>query len=319
LGEGEDTSYEESRGYLEQLRGRARYVDYLLVQLEDEADIVEMCERHALYLIRAFELLRGNKIEELDDDALKRKFTPTCLEKEDYFECFEIDVTFGWSFHPDHCGLAALDDYQRLVPLNEGGHEYLEWEQYRLFYHTYQLDLEYLEYWEEISKKLKWVEYYVCLDLDITSPEWMKMTSRAAYQATEIATRFPNITRTLAYLGYQECVISMRRDVSRSRELDGISFESWKRLAKQDSFCDALKEFPELNNIPLRQSIAECVLHKHGYSDMEEHDAQDKVCKLIGRALQEKLQKTVGPKTFDQYIRKKVKIAEYIGLIPTAM
>jgi hypothetical protein len=50
-------------------------------------------------------------------DKLQEDYPPSRLE-ERFFRCNEEDGKLDWSFHPDYCKLAGLEDYQRLVPQN---------------------------------------------------------------------------------------------------------------------------------------------------------------------------------------------------------
>lgn len=37
----------------------------------------------------------------------------------------------------------------------QGGCEYVHWNVYRKYFHKYEIELEYLDFWEELSKNLK--------------------------------------------------------------------------------------------------------------------------------------------------------------------
>lgn len=50
----------------------------------------------------------------LGEDEISDEF----ITEMGFFMRLEKDGTFDWCFFPDYCLLAALDDYQRLVPLN---------------------------------------------------------------------------------------------------------------------------------------------------------------------------------------------------------
>lgn len=39
--------------------------------------------------------------------------------------------------------------------LIQGGCEYVHWNVYRKYFHKYEIELEYLDFWEELSKNLK--------------------------------------------------------------------------------------------------------------------------------------------------------------------
>lgn len=52
-------------------------------------------------------------------DKLKEDYPPGCHPvRERSFKCCEEDGELDWSFHPDYCKLAGLEDDQRLVPRN---------------------------------------------------------------------------------------------------------------------------------------------------------------------------------------------------------
>lgn len=48
------------------------------------------------------------------EDELSDEF----IREMEFFMRFEEDGTFDWYFYPDYCWLAALNDYQRLLPIN---------------------------------------------------------------------------------------------------------------------------------------------------------------------------------------------------------
>ncbi|KAL6633540.1 hypothetical protein ACP70R_026211 [Stipagrostis hirtigluma subsp. patula] len=288
FGMGEDISTEEYKGFLSLLPKATPHVD-VLPRLDSEQEI-ELHERLALCRIKACKLLQGEAIVDLDTDKLRRVYPPECIKKNGYFECYEEDGTLGWFFHPDHCELAALDDYQRLVLKNEGGYEYMDWNGYCLGYHTYEIDREYVKYCETISKEIKWIEDYVALN-STCREEWFKLTNRGAFQAMKIATRFTKISVGLAHLAFMEYISNLSEDFYNSKELDGVFFEVWKRVTKQQkSFRDALKEVHELNKFQLRQRLMEYVL-QHDCSDMETHFGLERLAfmgRLIARRFRSK-------------------------------
>ncbi|GJN17825.1 hypothetical protein PR202_gb04924 [Eleusine coracana subsp. coracana] len=210
------------------------------------------------------------------------------LEEQEYFKRFEKDGTFDWFFHPDHCSLACLDDYQRLVPRNFGG-EYVNWDEYRKYFHSYEIEKEYVQYCEELSEKLKWMEGYVL----------MKPTSRTDF------------------------VDDMTFDACWFKELDGVYFEVWQRITKlKMSFRDALDEVCNLNKYPLRQPRMKRALD----TDCSKMEKEFHTCikGITGEVTDERAQELIAeavkqlkekPKFYVHYIKKKIIIARVIGLI----
>ncbi|TVU22664.1 hypothetical protein EJB05_32379 [Eragrostis curvula] len=322
-GTGEDISDEEYIGFLDVLPRFSPCVNDLLFLNIDQR--IKLYERHTLYRIKACKLLQGHSIDSLDDAKLQRMYPSERLMEKGYFRCYEENGTFGWFFHPDHCKLAALDDYQRLVLLNDGGYEYMQWDNYRCNYLTHDIDREYVKYCETVSEELRWLEDYVALDVTCRH-EWRKLSNKAALQAMKIATRFTKISVGLARLAFQEYKSRLFFYFRNLEELDGVYFEIWKRVIKQQkSFREAVKEVYELNKFPLRQNLMKyalsgnwslwetkfhtCTAGIHGQID------ESKARWLITRTLEAMFKR---PKGYEEYARKKLKIAELIGLIPKA-
>uniref|UniRef100_A0A453ITB4 Uncharacterized protein n=1 Tax=Aegilops tauschii subsp. strangulata TaxID=200361 RepID=A0A453ITB4_AEGTS len=153
------------------------------------------------------------------------------IKEQGYFKRFETDGTLDWSFPSDYINCALLNDYQRLVPRNYGGSEYIRWSEYHEYLNSYEIEQEYVEYSEELAKQLKvciadhvnlrflfssleisglitiiflwqqWMEDYI--HFDRPSFKYDFISSRGAYQAIKIAaTGFRGITPALAYNGY---------------------------------------------------------------------------------------------------------------------
>ncbi|TVU04162.1 hypothetical protein EJB05_50255, partial [Eragrostis curvula] len=330
----QDISKEEYMGFLDLLPNKSTpYVDDLH-RLDIEQQI-KLYERHAFYRIKACKLLQGHSIDSLDDGKLQRMYPPEHLEQKGYFKCYEENCTLGWFFHPDHCELAALDDYQRLALVDDGCYEYRDWDSYSRSYHTHELDREYVKYCETIIKEIRWLEDYVALD-STCRVEWDKLSSRAARQAMKIATRFTKISVGLAHLAFMEYKSRLSFNFRNLKEMDGVYFEIWKRVVKQKmSFKQALKEVCERNKFPLRQDFMKYVLN-NGFSAWETkfdictagiHEQFDETearwliketLKAMYIADMKLLYSVRGQKGYEQYARKKLKIAELIGLIPTA-
>lgn len=289
---------------------------------------------HALYRFRylKYQFPHQTSKEELLDDELKSlldRSEDDCnlnfLKKERFFRRFEKDMTLDWFIHPDYRYCSSLTDYQRLVLKNYGGTEYSEWSEYHKYLHSYKVEKEYVKYCGELSKKLKWMEDYYCKYCP--SLEWNYITTRGAYQAIKIAaTYFHEITPTLAYNGYNEWKGIMVYDATWFKDYDGLYFEIWRRVTQEmKSFRDALEEVCSLNRFPLRQrrmkGALECdytmELMETEYQTCTEAiasgDTEEKARKLIAEAVKTLVNK---PKSYEQYIRKKIEIARIIRILP---
>uniref|UniRef100_A0A452YQ29 Uncharacterized protein n=1 Tax=Aegilops tauschii subsp. strangulata TaxID=200361 RepID=A0A452YQ29_AEGTS len=126
-------------------------------------------ERLALYRIRASKMTQGVSMDELDDMTLRKECLPEALEEMYYFGDYDHDDTIDWYLDPDHSVHSYLSDYHRLVLKNGDGTRYLDWEKYCSWFTTYETDEEYLKYFEEISKKIKWIKRY--MEFERGSPE----------------------------------------------------------------------------------------------------------------------------------------------------
>ncbi|CAN6312106.1 unnamed protein product [Urochloa humidicola] len=326
LGLGEDISSAEFLKYFKQLPTKPAVNTY--IKLKDEK-LTPIYERHARYRIRylklspkeskyklATELKQHNAMDLVEEDL-----SGELLAKMRYLKHLEKDDTLDWFFHPDLCRVQALDDYQRLVPRNHGGCEYADWDKYQKFFYSYETEQEYINYCEELSRKLKWMEDYVLINE--RSLRWGKINTRGVYQAIKIATGFSKITGELAYTGYYECVDNLRFNAFWLNDLDGIYFEIWRQMTKQMSFRDALEEVYKSGMFPLRQERMKYALDID-CSDMEiefrtctasvtSEVTEDRARELIAEAVK----KMDRPKPYEHYIRRKIAIAQAIGLIPT--
>ncbi|XP_062183831.1 uncharacterized protein LOC133887860 isoform X2 [Phragmites australis] len=126
----------------------------------------------------------------------------------------------------------------------------------------------------------------------------------------KIATSFTDISVGLVCLAFMEYASSICHDFYTLKELDGVYFEIWKRVTKQQrSFEDALKEVYKLNKFPLCQGLLAYWLH-YDCSHWETQVPEDKAVELIATTLKKMYKKTKG---YEQYARKKLKIAELLG------
>ncbi|KAM3406183.1 hypothetical protein ACQJBY_000315 [Aegilops geniculata] len=326
LGLGDNVSTTDYCVYRNQLPARPD------VDISTELDAVQLKElnvRHALYRIKYYQLSQNVPEDKLCYDKLKEDYPPSRLEEERFFKCYEKDGKLDWSFHPDYCKLAGLEDYQRLVPQNYGGYDYVRWDEYHKEFHSYEIEQEYVKYCEELSKKLKWMEAYVLKEQ--TSLMRGMILTRGTFQAMKIATDFSKIHANLAFSGFYEWFKSMAFDVTNYKEFDVLYYEIWQRC-NQEKFRDALDEVYELNRFPLSQNRMRCALENDTFcSEFEEEFlgftaclkefaedksqiTEDKALELIAEALRKETPK---PKFYEDYCRKKIDIAQAIGLIPS--
>uniref|UniRef100_A0A452YQ46 Uncharacterized protein n=1 Tax=Aegilops tauschii subsp. strangulata TaxID=200361 RepID=A0A452YQ46_AEGTS len=115
------------------------------------------------------QMTQGVSMDELDDMTLRKECLPEALEEMYYFGDYDHDDTIDWYLDPDHSVHSYLSDYHRLVLKNGDGTRYLDWEKYCSWFTTYETDEEYLKYFEEISKKIKWIKRY--MEFERGSPE----------------------------------------------------------------------------------------------------------------------------------------------------
>ncbi|XBI68923.1 hypothetical protein VPH35_048065 [Triticum aestivum] len=308
----DDITEEEFSRDREVLSSRRHEIDHTEAELEEE-EADRLSHKYARYRLKACLLLKGMPI---DDAALECKYTPELAL--DYLS----DGAFGWCFDLNLCLPVSLSDYQRLVPCNEGGDEYESWSEYREFYSTPGTDRDYLLYWDTIVKDLKWIEEHVLKSFS----EWHELHEKASCQAVRIAARFTNIHPRLAYYGFLEYKQSTRFYLKFVKDLDYVFFEIWKLVNRQICFRDAMQHVYEENPFPLRKRELERELSRSGSFRLEEQfrrcteGISKEVPEWIARKLisQEVRFKCALPKTYAQYARKKLKIAEVIGLIPKA-
>ncbi|XP_044328701.1 uncharacterized protein [Triticum aestivum] len=218
--------------------------------------------RHAVYRIISYKLLNKESKNELcrlelmecPMDLLdKDEFPKDFLVEMQYFSFFERTGALDWFFDPDLP--AGLNDYQRLVPHDHGHGEYAFWGAYRSYFHSYEMQLEYIKYFETLLRELEWLKD--CLPRKFSSRTVNKIRTRGIYQATKIAARFCNITPHLARIGFDDCFTYMSFEATWCNGSDDLYFEIWKRVTQQkESFRNTLKEVYELNKCPsLQESI----------------------------------------------------------------
>ncbi|XP_072151465.1 uncharacterized protein [Setaria viridis] len=339
LGVGEDIDQEELQRYYEQLPCEPPRVDTSL-QLDDE-QIKKLQVHHVLCRIKYYKVTQqGRKDDphdaELEDDyhlcRLKEKHKCFVedetkldgdhildyLDNEGLLVYIEKDYTFDWSFK--YLTVAALDNYQRLVPQNC----YVHWDDYCNYFHKYEIELEYLDFWEELSKQLKWMEDYI--HTGWPTLKWRRICSRGESQAINTATGFSNITVRLAHAAYYVGSLAhMNVEFCWYKELDGVYFEIWKRVTKlrfAKSFREALDDVYKLDKFPLRHHLMKYALESNCFEmEMEFRNCTEGITEVTEEKAQELIADAITklrtrPKFYAQYIRKKMEIARAIGIIP---
>ncbi|XP_051226124.1 uncharacterized protein [Lolium perenne] len=311
---------EEYMADCETLAARIPEIDTYHELEQDETNKLHL--KHALYRIKACLLLKGKPLDELDDVELEHKYPPEFIVDNNYFFHYVRDGLFGWYFDTDLCYKKYLTDYQRLVLFNDGGDEYTSWRRYVEYYSTPEADRDYLQYWETIVKELKWFEHHVLIKE--SSYEWAEIRSKAMLQALRIAVGFPNMTMELAAIGFHEYIWKTRINLMFVKDLDGIFFEIWKRTHEdhQLRFRDALDQVYRENLFSAHDRSMKYEL-TYGDSQMERkfrnctegisHSVPKyKARELIAHTIRW-TRRSSG--TYEQYARKKLRIAELLGLI----
>jgi len=284
----------------------------------DEKQQVEVYHRLSRYYIKDLKLPSPG--EEPLDAQRNKELEPLHVYEQIFLQRVNEDPE--WYFHPEHCKLAGLDDYQRLVLCYDP--MYGDWDGYRRTYHTYREDLEYVKFREEISEKIKWIEDEAALMGD----QQRRNELVASYQSLNIALQFCNISGRAAISGFREHIDGLRFDFNcrkESKDLVGLYLVLWKQVAKKKvNFGDALRQLYEDNIFPCRKFLIKCALDnpdtsliKYNYDTYvdgtDEKLMEDEARPLIIEAVNKMLMKRMN---YLDYTRKKLAIAAHIGLIP---
>ncbi|XP_048567198.1 uncharacterized protein LOC125547319 [Triticum urartu] len=224
---GDDITAEEFAKYSGQLKTR-RPAEIDTKTGLDQEQLDSLLAKYKRYRFKAYLLLLGKPVDELEEAALESKYPMELALENDFFYPCHHDSAFGWYFDSDLCLLANLSDYQRLVLPNRGGNEYEydRWSQYKAFYNTPDADREYVLYWEKMVKEMKWLENHVLKDF----LEWEPMRRKGLYQSIKIANGFTNIHLGLACHGFEEYVLRTRLYRLFVEGLDRAFLEIWKRV-----------------------------------------------------------------------------------------
>ncbi|XP_044432085.1 uncharacterized protein [Triticum aestivum] len=294
----------------------------------DEEHQRELYERLTLYRIKASKLAQGVCIDDQNDVALRKEYSSDNLE--DLFDYYKKADSVDWYFDRGYCLLADLDDYQSLVLTNgDDGRRFCDWETYRSFFTSYEIDEEYVKLFEEISKKIKWLKRY--MEYERASSKWKEMDDRGFCQAAKIAAGFPRMSYKLTLMAYEENVWNLMFDYWQREDIDRLFFEIWKFATKKMGATDKKIDFRaglvdvcRRNIFPRYRKRMQFALDHSTLSDLESNfdtcvedipdDATEDVAwRLITSAVWNKLHK---PKMWHQYIMRKMEIAKHIGLGP---
>uniref|UniRef100_A0ACD5T846 Uncharacterized protein n=1 Tax=Avena sativa TaxID=4498 RepID=A0ACD5T846_AVESA len=290
---------------------------------DDPEQLNKVHERLALYRIKANELFLEGK--DLDIAQLKEDYSSDTLRDEGYFEHYEMNRE--WYFNPEYCKRSALDDYQRLVLRCDVDDTYTNWESYHRTCATLKCDLEFLQFYEELSSKLKSIE-----DDDVEPTKEHFVAQRNIYdikahdEAPKIAARFCNISAHLVYIGVTDSACSAMFDLVYRKDLDRVLFDIWKRIAKDKvDFKVALEDLYKRGLYPLQQRFIKAELEEHSLrsitikeayythvSHIDEKVPEDEVLVLIKEAIDKIVPKRL---TYVDYVRKKMEVAKELGVI----
>ncbi|XP_073367451.1 uncharacterized protein [Aegilops tauschii subsp. strangulata] len=324
---GDDITAEEFVKYSGQLKTR-RPAEIDTKTGLDQEQLDSLLAKYKRYRFKAYLLLLGKPVDELEEAALESKYPMELALENDFFYPCHHDSAFGWYFDSDLCLLANLSDYQRLVLPNRGRNEYEydRWSQYKAFCNTPDADREYVLYWEKMVKEMKWLENHVLKDF----LEWEPMRCKGLYQSVKIASGFTNIDLDLACHGFEEYVWRTRLYRLFVEGLDRAFLEIWKRVNEdQTSFRDALQEVYNDNPVPSRRHTLKAELERPGgFLQLERQfrrctEGISKEVNLPDERVQELIAQEINykralPKTYAQYARQKLQVAEVLGIIPRA-
>ncbi|CAO2190324.1 unnamed protein product [Urochloa humidicola] len=299
------TNYDEAARCFEVLESRERY---FLSKLDGEGER-KLLEHLARLRYREFKLWKESDCS-LDDTTDTVPVSELPDEVWNWEDPLPGGAKFGWTFDRRSFGLAELDDYQRIVLTCAYRDEYPCWDAYCSTFSTYEADDEYVKFWDELFKKIKWIEEYVHLDRKEFA--MYKFTGRC--QAMKIAESFCHLPASLAIRGYNEYihVLVDEFQVGCAR----LYLALWKRVVKQNmSFNDALDDILTSDSFPPKW------LHRINYAMREydvmlpqEHieeysgddDDDDAILNIITDVLATKFER---PKWYVDYVKKKLEVA----------
>lgn len=180
------------------------------------------------------------------------------------------------------------------------------------------MDKDYVNFFTEISEKLKWVKTYIGTK---GTCEWLETETRGCQQALKLATKYPGVTNDLVHIAYGEHIWSLHNDYLYCEDWDIIFLHIWKLvIKKQWNFTRALMEVKKKKYVP-RHDLTLVRFLNYETANLKSkfdfcvkgipHDAKDVVAKKF---IKKRISKLPRRKTRQQYLVKKMEIAETIGL-----
>ncbi|TVU44481.1 hypothetical protein EJB05_03924 [Eragrostis curvula] len=296
----------ETKYYVQKLNhGLPCYDDERIWGLPNEQQLTEFMTRLAIYRIRAHEISKGARLEDLDDAKLRERHPLATLQDAGYYQRYERK--FEWYFDPQSFIFVGLQEYQRLMLRNNGEYEGEKWESYLKLRSTLECDQQYVQFWGKLSSDTKWIQKA----LGGCPHVWEKLKGVAYYHAVRIAADFPQIYSTLIFSGFTEYLWSVEYDNIYYQDYTWLYLEMWKRVAKQKmDFKEALEQV-SAGHVPIGCSVhIECELNNclPGIPGPVTKIYKTYVASINGEVLK--------PKMYYDYAKKKLEIAEKIGLIP---
>jgi hypothetical protein len=227
--------------------------------------------------------------------------------------------SFEWYFDRAYCQYAEFQDYQRLVVRNINDCEYEDWEFYRSTCSTLEGDQDYVQFWEKMSSTTQLIDWH------IKSSTCEQRNEKLFYYHTlKIAAEHPNVYKTLVNSGFYEFIRRLRITFISSLGCADFYFEMWNLLAREKlSFKDALNllynggKYSFVFAIRAKFEPNLRPLEKH-YKPFLDRIGEKSVEEAQGLIMDYVTRDRIGlPKTYYDYAKKKLGIAEKIGLIPS--
>lgn len=248
----------------------------------------------------------------MDGATLSNLFPPDHLDANEYY--LDYELSYEWYFDPVYCQYADFQGYQLLVLRNNG--EYEDWEYYRSTCSTLEVDQEYVQFWERLSKSTKLFEWYITR----TTRE-LRIENLFYYHTLKIAAEHPNVYKTLIDSGCMEFRRSLEIDFIWSRPYADFLFEMWNSLTVGKlSFKDALERLYNNGKYPLIFAVtAEFEPNLRPLERLYKPFLDliiEKTAEEAKQSIRHHVTHGTKPKTYYDYAKKKLGIAKKIGLTP---
>ncbi|TVU01503.1 hypothetical protein EJB05_53043 [Eragrostis curvula] len=184
----DDVSLEEEHRLWKKLQSRERHS---FRQISDE-EACKMFDR--IHELRLMEY--RSKISKLSDHEDTAPDQQVDLDWEDRRVPSQ---TFDWTIFRGHFADRDLDVYQRIVLKREYCDEYWNFGEYCNTFSSYEIDEEYIKYWGELTKKIKWIKEY----MHLKHSEIRDVDLKGGRQAAKIAADFSHLPSSLAIRGFE--------------------------------------------------------------------------------------------------------------------